>query len=865
MKNITNKVLAIISIIILLGNIFTTTVYGILEDNESLENEKKEEQEVKDPIDDEEPEEVNEPEDNQETKEIDEEEVIDEELQEENVIEDEEYGIEETSIDNEEFSVKIDISGYQINTYYKDNIYYLFVPQGVDISNLNINYTGNVTNVSNGTINSISKVINNNFSIKDTIEITANDINYIVKVMQSNLPSITISLNGVTLNEINQGSKSIKYPGNTVNIAGANDSVSNGTYQNVEMKGRGNFTWRLDKKAYQIKFDRKVNLFGNGSAKKWVLLANHADASLMRNQVAYDFAEKLGLPYSIKSQYVDLWVDGEYIGNYMACHKVEVGKDRVNLKDENGVLIELDNTNYGDDPYIISKETKTVFALKDSKADDVGTANSKSMESLYKFEKYVNEFESLLYSDNKSWERISKMIDVESFVKYYFVQEFTEDPDGCRSSVYMYKDGDNDVIHMGPIWDYDSALGNYTARFLGGDPTVDYVTNIEKYMGSTSNDWYTKLFEIKEFRQQVLQTYQSLVKTALASTSKDISKIKSEVSKSANMNFIKNDILGKTSLFGMYAHNYKNTYAEEVKYLSNWVEARIDYLNRRYSSSSDIIKLTYSTHVQDYGWNSKFYCENGETSGTSGQSKRVEAIKINLTSFNSKFENADIKYQVHVQDKGWMNWVKNGEIAGTSGEAKRVEAIRIKLENVEGYKVEYRVHVQDKGWMDWVKNGEMAGTSGESKRIEAIEIRIKESKEMVLYSTHIQDVGWEKDFSRCDGEMSGTSGQSKRLEAIKIKLGNIDEENVNITYQVHAQDKGWMDWVKDGGMAGTLGESKRLESIRIKLENSAKYTVQYRVHIQDVGWTNWISEGEEAGTTGQSKRLEGIEIQIVEK
>ena len=165
--------------------------------------------------------------------------------------------------------------------------------------------------------------------------------------------------------------------------------------------------------------------------------------------------------------------------------------------------------------------------------------------------------------------------------------------------------------------------------------------------------------------------------------------------------------------------------------------------------------------------------------------------------------------------------------------------------------------------MDWVRDGEIAGTQGESKRIEAIEIRIIKPK--ILYCTHIQDIGWEKDFSKYDGMTSGTSGQSKRLEAIKIKLGKLDEEDVHITYQVHAQDYGWMNWVKDGEMAGTQGESKRLESIRIKLENSSKYTVKYRVHVQDYGWTDWVSEGEEAGTTGQMKRLEAIEIQILDK
>ncbi len=85
---------------------------------------------------------------------------------------------------------------------------------------------------------------------------------------------------------------------------------------------------------------------------------------------------------------------------------------------------------------------------------------------------------------------------------------------------------------------------------------------------------------------------------------------------------------------------------------------------------------------------------------------------------------ADIKYSLHVQGHGWLDWSGNGEPAGTTGESRRAEAIEIKLtgELAEKYDVQYRVHVQGHGWLDWVCNGETAGTTGESRRMEAIEI-----------------------------------------------------------------------------------------------------------------------------------------------
>jgi uncharacterized protein YjdB len=136
--------------------------------------------------------------------------------------------------------------------------------------------------------------------------------------------------------------------------------------------------------------------------------------------------------------------------------------------------------------------------------------------------------------------------------------------------------------------------------------------------------------------------------------------------------------------------------------------------------------VEYKTHVQDYGWQTWKY--DGEMSGTSGEAKRLEGIKINLTN---KDYSGGICYTTHVQDYGWQGsqyasstWPKDGEMSGTSGEAKRLEAIRIKLtgEMAEHYDVYYRVHAQDFGWLGWAKNGEPAGTAGYAKRLEGIEI-----------------------------------------------------------------------------------------------------------------------------------------------
>ncbi|MCI8550450.1 MAG: hypothetical protein HFI68_07675 [Lachnospiraceae bacterium] len=286
--------------------------------------------------------------------------------------------------------------------------------------------------------------------------------------------------------------------------------------------------------------------------------------------------------------------------------------------------------------------------------------------------------------------------------------------------------------------------------------------------------------------------------------------------------------------------------------------------------------VNYTTHVQTYGWLNAV--SDGKMSGTEGQSKRLEAIKIYLSDTPVP---GGIEYQTHVQSRGWMNWVANGNLSGTEGLSKRLEAIKIRLtgEMAEKYDVYYRVHSQSFGWLGWAKNGEPSGTMGYAKRLEAIEIRLVEKGQpapgstsgtyredtRVTYQTHVQTYGWLPETS--NGKLNGTEGQSKRLEAIKIRLENHSLVEGSIEYRVHCQSYGWMPWVKEGGLAGTENQFKRLEAIEIRLtgEMAKKYDIYYRVHCQSFGWTGWASNGNPAGTEGYAKRLEAIEITFVNK
>ena len=311
---------------------------------------------------------------------------------------------------------------------------------------------------------------------------------------------------------------------------------------------------------------------------------------------------------------------------------------------------------------------------------------------------------------------------------------------------------------------------------------------------------------------------------------------------------------------------------EKIKQLgvadANGIVAALGLTKGAVNSNPSVV---YQTHVQTIGWQG--WKKDGEMSGTSGQSKRLEGINIKLENLNG-----NVEYQTHVQSIGWQGWKSNGAMAGTSGQSKRLEAIKIKLsgEAANQYDIYYRVHAQSYGWLDWAKNGEAAGSEGYSKRLEGIEIRLVKKGEaapgstsrpfvckMIKYQTHVQNIGWQSE--KADGEMSGTSGQYLRLEGIKIRLGgSIDG---GIAYATHVQTYGWQSYVSDGQLSGTSGQSKRLEAIRMNLTGNAanQYDVYYRVHAQHFGWLGWAKNGQSAGTAGYSYRLEAIQIVLVPK
>lgn len=367
----------------------------------------------------------------------------------------------------------------------------------------------------------------------------------------------------------------------------------------------------------------------------------------------------------------------------------------------------------------------------------------------------------------------------------------------------------------------------------------------------TSNDNQTSIEELT-----TMDEYETVIEKATVYYSKDANDQKVEISKEEydELNQVTVDSTDTSDI----ELNQDEPINEEVLF-----------------STSSANSVTYSTHIQDIGWQSVVV--NGGLSGTMGQSKRLEAIKISLQ--NTSYSGG-ITYKTHVESYGWLGSVSNGAVSGTTGQGKRIEAIQVSLtgEMANYYDVYYRVHAQDYGWLGWAKNGMSAGTEGLSKRLEAIQIVLVvkggaapgstentfKTNTSVAYSTHVQDYGWMSTVK--NGELSGTEGQSKRLEAIKIQLQDAPYSG-GITYTTHVQDLGWLSNVSNNSVSGTSGQSKRMEAIKISLTGDIAnyYDVYYRVHIESYGWLGWAKNGMKAGSEGLSKRLEGIEIKLVPK
>ncbi|MBQ1298748.1 CotH kinase family protein [Candidatus Saccharibacteria bacterium] len=387
--------------------------------------------------------------------------------------------------------------------------------------------------------------------------------------LDNGIPRININLEGVSLDEIKEGSKETKYEGNELELYNEGRVAE---FDGVEVKGRGNSTWKHKKKPYQIKFTSKVDLFGLGEAKKWVLLANYLDHSFLRNDIAFTLAEMLEIKYNYRGKFIELYFNDEYEGLYYLVPKIDIAKGSVNLKEEDGVLFELDNS-YGDEEEYYESYSGNYLLLKDLVSEDEENKEKVVNEFLEDF----NKLEML--AERGEYEGILDIIDIESFAEYYLVNEFTVNPDAYSSSFYLYRDGAGDKIHAGPVWDFDLALAN---RVWGWEVDERYYSSDENMIrkreafgedGLMENKFISKLFyhlmDFPEFNEEVRRVYREKLRGRKEELLKEIQDRNGEIQKA---------ILKDNEKWGIQDSG------EEFNYLFNWVKARYEYFEQEYGN-----------------------------------------------------------------------------------------------------------------------------------------------------------------------------------------------------------------------------------------------------------------------------------------
>lgn len=217
---------------------------------------------------------------------------------------------------------------------------------------------------------------------------------------------------------------------------------------------RGNASMEFPKKPYRIKFEHKQRVLGSAAnAKKWTLINNYGDKTLMRNQVAFEISRRLGMPYTPFCAYVDVLLNGEYKGCYQLCDQIEVNKNRVNItemtaKDNSGealtggYLIEADA--YADQETNMFWSNKGTGVTIKSPDEDVITTQQKN---------YICDF----YNKMESNYRLC--LDLNTFMRHFLVGELSGNTD-TYWSVYFYKQRGIDTLYTGPVWDFDIAFDN---------------------------------------------------------------------------------------------------------------------------------------------------------------------------------------------------------------------------------------------------------------------------------------------------------------------------------------------------------------------------------------------------------------------
>jgi hypothetical protein len=357
-------------------------------------------------------------------------------------------------------------------------------------------------------------------------------------------------------------------------------------------RGNGSRYDLFKKRPYRIKFnDGKSHYMLKGSplqspskSKKWTLIPNWRDKSLMRNNVAFEMSRRLGLSYTPWIQNVDVIVNGEYKGNYQLCDQITVDPNRVDIIDmqygdidetsiTGGYLLEI--TSPGGETYHFSSNQGGIpVDVKSPDADDIAPEQFSYICDAF------NDMESRLWSNNYQDAEVGyrSRLDLESFLRYFLVGEFSGNNDAMWS-LYLYKEREDDLFHFGPVWDFDLSMDN-DQRSYPANGKSDWLFNYgsavngirsfvkrilsDPYATETLGNIWSDMRDSGAFSQDSLWAFVDSLGTILDESQK--------------LNFTRWDNLGELLTLQQFA---PGTYQGELDIIKNYLRERIRWIDKK--------------------------------------------------------------------------------------------------------------------------------------------------------------------------------------------------------------------------------------------------------------------------------------------
>lgn len=405
-----------------------------------------------------------------------------------------------------------------------------------------------------------------------------------------------------------------------------------------KIKGRGNTSWDADKKGFNITYDSAVKVGTMQKCKKFSIISNFQDASLSRNRILYDLADEIGVPYASDSRFAEVYVNGEYIGNYQVCEKVDVGKNTLmpDIDDEDYLnycndsatafefVCEID-ANPDDDDFTVKAANGNNLTMKAPELDS-DDPNYTKVRSFIK-----RKYDAMYTKVTQNASDVNNYIDIESLAQVYLINELGKNWDaGAGSFFFVYKPDENGKykFYASPVWDYDNSLGNAQGvegdlRRMGIDdyeePTGWFAKHKNGYRGPNFlKESIAKCDALNDIIPTVwFEQFVPAIENRLNGKNLDYSELYSSdiyynyLKKSADMNFIRWDIVQEpqwiadhTSLKKCNATYTYNTHDQvialeykqdskataydqyifdaEYQYMLDWTNSRVAWMSKEY-------------------------------------------------------------------------------------------------------------------------------------------------------------------------------------------------------------------------------------------------------------------------------------------